>query len=88
MIFLLAKVYHSGWEVGAQLALSHQFLEEKIQILSSFFTPSTEMEFLDIRLTEDSSLLLRAIHSLFYWQIFQTTILYTKKYARKLVSLL
>jgi hypothetical protein len=34
------------------------------------------MEFLDINLAKDSSLLLHAIHSLFYWQILQKTILY------------
>ncbi len=28
-----------------------------------------EMEFLDINVTKDSSLLLHAIHSLFYWRI-------------------
>jgi hypothetical protein len=35
----------------------------------------TEMEFLDINLTKDSSLLLHAIHSPFYWRILKKTIL-------------
>ncbi len=32
------------------------------------------MEFLDIDLTKDSSLLLHAIHSAFYWRILKKTI--------------
>jgi hypothetical protein len=49
----------------------------------------TEMKFLDINLTKDSSLLLHAIHSPFYWRILQETLLYcglkihTKKYAKQ-----
>ncbi len=35
------------------------------------------MEFLDISLTKDSSLLLHAIHSTFYWLILKKTILYS-----------
>jgi len=35
------------------------------------------MEFLDINLTKDSSLLFHAIHSPFYWRIFNNTILYS-----------
>ncbi len=35
----------------------------------------SEMEFLDIVLTKESSLMLHAIHSLFYYRILQTTIL-------------
>jgi hypothetical protein len=35
----------------------------------------TEIEFLDINLTKDSSLLLHAIHSPFYWRILQKTTL-------------
>ncbi len=35
------------------------------------------MEFLDISLTKDSSLLLHAIHSPFYWRILRKTILYS-----------
>ncbi len=34
------------------------------------------MEFFDMNLTNDSSLLLHAIHSLFYWRILHKTILY------------
>jgi len=48
------------------------------------------MEFLDFNLTRDSSLLLHAIHSPFYWLIFKKTILFsgfkkilTKKSARE-----
>ncbi len=37
----------------------------------------TEMEFLVINLTKDSSLLLHAFHSPFYWRILQKTILYS-----------
>jgi hypothetical protein len=37
---------------------------------------SPEMKFLDINLTKDSSLLLQAIHSSFYWRILKKTILY------------
>ncbi len=37
----------------------------------------TEMEFLDISLTTDSSLLLYAIHSPFYWQILKKNIVYS-----------
>ncbi len=37
----------------------------------------TDMEFLDIKLTKDSSRLLLAIHSLFYWRILKKTILYS-----------
>ena len=36
-----------------------------------------EMEFLDINSTKDSSLLLYAIHSPFYWRILKKTILFT-----------
>jgi hypothetical protein len=36
-----------------------------------------EMEFLDINLTKDSSLLLHSIHSPFYWRILKNTILYS-----------
>jgi hypothetical protein len=36
-----------------------------------------EIEFLDISLKKDSSLLLRAIHSPFYWRIFKKTILFS-----------
>ncbi len=35
-----------------------------------------EMEFLDINLTKDSSLLLHAIHSPFYWRILKKTLLF------------
>ncbi len=35
------------------------------------------MEFLDINLTEDSSLLLHAIHSPFYWADLKKTILFS-----------
>jgi hypothetical protein len=34
------------------------------------------MEFLDINLTKDWSLLLQAIHSPFYWRILKKTILF------------
>jgi hypothetical protein len=34
------------------------------------------MEFLDINLSKDSSLLLLAIHRPFYWRIFKKTILH------------
>jgi hypothetical protein len=36
----------------------------------------SDMEFLDMNLTKDLSLLLSAIHSLFDWRILQKTILY------------
>jgi hypothetical protein len=36
-----------------------------------------DMEFLDISLTKDSSLLLHAIPSPFYWQILKKTILFS-----------
>ncbi len=35
------------------------------------------MEFLDMSLTKDSSLLLHAIHSPFYWQILKKAILFS-----------
>ncbi len=35
-----------------------------------------EMEFLDINSTKDSSLLLHAIHSLFYWRVFEYSCLF------------
>jgi hypothetical protein len=35
------------------------------------------MEFLDINFTKDSSLLLHAIHSPFYWRILKKTILFS-----------
>jgi hypothetical protein len=35
------------------------------------------MEFLDINLTKDSSLLLSAIHIPFYWRILKKTILFS-----------
>jgi hypothetical protein len=43
------------------------------------------MEFLDINLAKDSSLLLRAIHNPFYWRIFKKIILFSglKKSANK-----
>jgi hypothetical protein len=41
----------------------------------SFVDP--EMEFLNINLTKDLSLLLHAIHSPFYWRIFKETILFS-----------
>jgi hypothetical protein len=34
------------------------------------------MEFLEINLTKDSSLLLHAIHSPFYWRILNNTIIF------------
>jgi hypothetical protein len=37
----------------------------------------SDMEFLDMNLTKDLSLLLSAIHSLFDWRILQKTILYS-----------
>jgi hypothetical protein len=37
----------------------------------------TEMEFLDIYLLKDLSLLLRAVHSLFYWRILKKNILFS-----------
>jgi hypothetical protein len=40
-------------------------------------SPSTEMEFLEINLTKDLSLLLHAIHSPLYWRILKKTILFT-----------
>ncbi len=36
-----------------------------------------ETEFLDINLTKDSSLLLHAFHSPFYWRVLKKTILYS-----------
>jgi hypothetical protein len=39
--------------------------------------PDPEMEFLDINLKKDSSLLLHAIHSPFYWKILKKTMLYS-----------
>jgi hypothetical protein len=36
-----------------------------------------EMEFLDINLTKDLSLLLYAIYNLFYWRLLKKTVLYT-----------
>ncbi len=44
---------------------------------SKSYCGSTEMEFLDINLTKDSSVLLHAIHSPFHWQIFRKTILFS-----------
>ncbi len=35
------------------------------------------MEFLDINLTKDSTLLFHAIHSPFYWQILKKTLLFS-----------
>ncbi len=35
------------------------------------------MEFLEINFTKDSSLLLHAIHSLFYWRILKKNILFS-----------
>jgi hypothetical protein len=35
------------------------------------------MKFLDIRLTKDSSLLIHAIKSAFYWRVLRKTILYS-----------
>jgi hypothetical protein len=37
----------------------------------------TEMEFLGISFTKDSSLLLHAIHSHFYWQVLKKTMLFS-----------
>ncbi len=37
----------------------------------------SDMEFLDMNLTKDLSLLLSAIHSLFDWRILRKTILYS-----------
>ncbi len=41
------------------------------------FCHKPEMEFLDINLTKDSSLLLSAIYSPFYWRILRKTILFS-----------
>ncbi len=41
-----------------------------------YFPVKTEIEFLNIYLTKDSSLLLHAIHSPFYWRILMKTILF------------
>jgi hypothetical protein len=40
-------------------------------------TTRPEMEFTDINLTKDLSLLLYAIHSLFYWRILKKSILFS-----------
>ncbi len=40
-------------------------------------TTRPEMEFLDIYLTKDTSLLLHAIHSPFYWRILKKPILFS-----------
>ncbi len=39
--------------------------------------PHDKMKFLDIKLTKDTSILLHAIHSRFYWWILKKTILYS-----------
>jgi hypothetical protein len=47
------------------------------------------MEFLDINLTKDSSLLLPAIHSLLHWRIFKETIVFSgfkKPYKKVMVE--
>jgi hypothetical protein len=44
--------------------------------LFSHLIQCTEMEFLGISLTKDSSILLHAIHSHFYWQILKKTMLF------------
>jgi hypothetical protein len=43
---------------------------------------SPEMEFVDISLTKDSSLLFHAILSPFYWRILKTTILFEEQKMR------
>jgi hypothetical protein len=56
-------------------------------LLSSFIYALTEMEFLDINMTIDTSLLIHAIYSPFYWRVLKKTILWFKntykKYAKK-----
>jgi hypothetical protein len=47
------------------------------QVIAQKISSYTEMEFLDISLTKDSSLLLHAIHSPFYWRILKNTILFS-----------
>ncbi len=56
------------------IRLSHHAL---IHCCFSFYPTYPEMEFLDINLTKDSSLLLHAINSPFYWRILKKTILFS-----------
>jgi hypothetical protein len=51
----------------------YSWISEHLQAVKIVFT---EMEFLDINLTKNSSLLLHAIHSPFYWRILKKTILF------------
>jgi hypothetical protein len=60
--------------MDAFLRLSDHVRQAPLSISQNVFFPV--MEFLDISLTKDSSLLLRAIHSSFYWQILKKTILF------------
>jgi hypothetical protein len=68
---------HSGfWSLEFTLGAADILYNERVQV---GFSPQDhpEMEFLDMNLAQDSILLLRAIHSLFYRRILQKTILYT-----------
>jgi hypothetical protein len=46
------------------------------------YMTTPEMEFLDISLTKDSSLLLHAIHSPFYWRIKKTLLCFQNPYKK------
>jgi hypothetical protein len=58
------------------------------QVKVFLFSALPEMELLDICLTKDSSLLLHAIHSPFYWRILKKTILFSgiKIFTKKFVK--
>jgi hypothetical protein len=55
----------------------------KYRRADSFYYTTLEMEFLDINLIQDSSLLLHAIHSPFYWRILKNTIFFLKSLTKK-----
>jgi hypothetical protein len=61
----------------------HSFIRDRVLgfviyiIISDQQTPEAELEILDINLTKESSPLLHAIHSTFYWWILKKTILFS-----------
>jgi hypothetical protein len=64
---------------AAQVALCFQHIavpDFQTMALTSNLKENAEMKLLGINFTKESSLLLHAIHSLFYWRIFKKNILF------------
>ncbi len=68
-------MFNSANKNGNEVLSFREHSVEKYVTLHCMWNMEPEMEVLDINLTNDSSLLLHAIHNTFYWQILQKPIL-------------